>query len=614
MSSLVSDFLINPVLRQARRFSEISRSTFVSERDSSSDPVAVSSDVNSPATRHAIVAPPEPTPARSLDIATLPPTVDDEQPQSPAPLVQSPPSYTIAAMPPTTRESLPADDGMGAMRKRLLDIQSQDIAADDKARLMHEALMEGYRKSQDAPRQGNAPAASVIAAGEAWEQSVPIAPLESLKFWQHAIGEPSSPEKFILTADDVRPTYAAAKLATREEPEGAVILGCQHYRRNVKLQCSTCAKWYTCRFCHDAVEDHTLVRKETKNMLCMLCATPQKASDVCVNCGETAARYYCNMCKLWDDHPSNPIYHCNDCGICRRGRGIGKDFFHCKKCCACISISIQQSHKCIERSTDCDCPICGEYMFTSPKPVVFMGCGHSIHQKCYDEHMLRSYKCPICNKSLLNMQSQFRQLELAILAQPMPPEFRDTRATILCNDCSGKSSVPYHWLGLKCAICTSYNTVEIQISGGREETHATHANHVPVTPAAVTPALLSPALPTPVTTQAAAAPAGMDIPQVGRRRHSSHAGPEARHLMLDRFARSASPAVTPGMAPPNAPNAAIEEEEDESENDILNLWGRGHGDSDSDTMSTDMDEEDSEGEDDDDDDDYENEIMLIGHR
>ncbi|OHE96126.1 CHY zinc finger [Colletotrichum orchidophilum] len=602
MSSLVSDFLINPVLRQARRFSEISRTTFVSDRDSSSDPVAVASDLDSPATRHATDAPLEPTPQRSLDLTTLPSTVDDERPQSPAPQVPPAP-YTVVVMPPTTRESLPADDGMGAMRKRLLDIQSQDIAADEKARLMHEALMEGYRKSRDAPRQANAPA-SIISAGEAWEQSLPMAPLESLKFWQHSIGEPSSPGRFILTADDVRPTYAAPKLATREEPEGAVILGCQHYRRNVKLQCSTCSKWYTCRFCHDAVEDHTLVRKETKNMLCMLCATPQKASDVCVNCGETAARYYCNMCKLWDDHPSNPIYHCNDCGICRRGRGIGKDFFHCKKCCACISISIQQSHKCIERSTDCDCPICGEYMFTSPKPVVFMGCGHSIHQKCYDEHMLRSYKCPICNKSLLNMQSQFRQLELAILAQPMPPEFRDTRATILCNDCSGKSSVPYHWLGLKCAICTSYNTAEIQINGGREETQAAHG-----TPAAVTPAVLSPAQPTSVATQVAA-PAGIDIPHVGRRRHSSHAGPEARHLMLDRFARSASPAVTPGMPLPNATDAAIEEE-DESENDILNLWGRDHDDSDSDTMSTDLDEEESEG---DDDDDYENEIMLIGHR
>ncbi len=65
-------------------------------------------------------------------------------------------------------------------------------------------------------------------------------------------------------------------------------------------------------------------------MLCMLCSTPQKASDVCVNCGEIAANYYCNICKLWENRKSKPIYHCNDCGICRRGLGLGKDFFHCK--------------------------------------------------------------------------------------------------------------------------------------------------------------------------------------------------------------------------------------------------------------------------------------------
>ncbi|CRK30785.1 hypothetical protein BN1723_018431, partial [Verticillium longisporum] len=102
-------------------------------------------------------------------------------------------------------------------------------------------------------------------------------------------------------------------------------------------------------------------------------------------------------------------------------------------------------------------------MFTSPRPVVFMVCGHSIHAKCYDQHMQSSYKCPICNRSLLNMQSQFRQLELSILSQPMPLELRNTRAVILCNDCSGKSTVPYHWLGLKCAICNSYNTAQIRL-------------------------------------------------------------------------------------------------------------------------------------------------------
>jgi hypothetical protein len=39
------------------------------------------------------------------------------------------------------------------------------------------------------------------------------------------------------------------------------------------------------------------------------------------------------QCKLWDDDPEKSIYHCNDCGICRIGQGLGKDFFHCKVGC-----------------------------------------------------------------------------------------------------------------------------------------------------------------------------------------------------------------------------------------------------------------------------------------
>ena len=38
------------------------------------------------------------------------------------------------------------------------------------------------------------------------------------------------------------------------------------------------------------------------------------------------AQYYCDRCKLWDDD-STPIYHCYECGICRVGHGLGKDFF-----------------------------------------------------------------------------------------------------------------------------------------------------------------------------------------------------------------------------------------------------------------------------------------------
>lgn len=97
-----------------------------------------------------------------------------------------------------------------------------------------------------------------------------------------------------------------------------------------------------------------------------------------------------------------------------------------------------------------------------------MRCGHSIHKQCYKEHASTSYKCPICNKSLFNMDPYFRNLDASIQYQPMPEEYCNLRAAILCNDCSARSTVPMHWLGLKCDICHSYNTVELQ-SLGQEE-------------------------------------------------------------------------------------------------------------------------------------------------
>jgi len=42
--------------------------------------------------------------------------------------------------------------------------------------------------------------------------------------------------------------------------EAHQILGCRHYRRGAKLQCSTCNHWATCRYCHDEEEDHKLIR------------------------------------------------------------------------------------------------------------------------------------------------------------------------------------------------------------------------------------------------------------------------------------------------------------------------------------------------------------------
>ncbi len=384
--------------------------------------------------------------------------------------------------------SLPADDGMGALRQQIIHIQEMDVPPGQKARLMHELLTRGYARTQEIYQTKENP----VSQEGMISQERPITPnsLSSFLWQMNGSLDPAAIDQqhtFHLSPEDLRPTYAPPDEPdvdeegdTNVQEEAEPILGCKHYRRNVKLQCSSCDKWYTCRLCHDAVEDHVLNRKATKNMLCMICGYAQRAGEFCVGCGERTAWFYCNVCKLWDNDSNKSIYHCNDCGICRKGRGLGKDFFHCKvsanvlrcsvrntkplqTCGTCMSMSVEKSHKCIERVSDCDCPICGEYMFTSPSPVVFMLCGHSIHKACYDEHMKTSYKCPICSKSTVNMETQFRNLDRAIDQQPMPPQFQDTKAMVSCNDCYAKSAVKYHWLGLKCAICDSYNTAQLSI-------------------------------------------------------------------------------------------------------------------------------------------------------
>ncbi|KAJ4306883.1 hypothetical protein N0V88_000255 [Collariella sp. IMI 366227] len=366
----------------------------------------------------------------------------------------------------TANAPLPEDDGMGDLRRRIQAIQVTDLPQDAKAQLMHRLLTENYTKLhqplkpvQISARPVSPASTSTLATHDAQEH---IFPLQVLMKW-NPLGDMTTPLKLPLTDEDVKPTYAPRKQAgagewweTREEEleEDAVRrLGCEHYTRNVKLQCASCERWYTCRRCHDAVEDHTLPRQQTKHMLCMLCGCAQKASDTCTKCGVSAAYYYCGICKLWNNDSNKPIYHCADCGLCRVGQGLGKDFFHCKKCTTCVEMSA--NHKCFEQSVDCDCPICSEYLFNSPKSVIFMQCGHSIHRDCFDAHMKTSYKCPLCNKSCLNMEIQFRNIDVAILTQPMPPEYADARAIISCNDCSAKSQTAYHWLGLKCAAAAA---------------------------------------------------------------------------------------------------------------------------------------------------------------
>lgn len=232
-------------------------------------------------------------------------------------------------------ESLPADDGMAHLRARIHQIRDMGVTDQERARMVHSLMTERYNYmrptspssfvSHDRPYTPNS-SRSVFSDAQI---SSPISVASDI--------DPDNPYR--LRPGDTTPTYrpqiqhGSGEHGDEEEEwvaGGPPALGCQHYKRNVKVQCFECQHWYTCRHCHDAAEDHNLDRKRTQNMLCMVCGTPQKAADHCSNCQTEAACYYCDICKLWDNNSKKKIYHCQDCGICRRGEGLGKDFYHCK--------------------------------------------------------------------------------------------------------------------------------------------------------------------------------------------------------------------------------------------------------------------------------------------
>ncbi|KAJ1972864.1 hypothetical protein H4R34_005264 [Dimargaris verticillata] len=255
------------------------------------------------------------------------------------------------------------------------------------------------------------------------------------------------PDGMAITEQDLVPTF-----------QSDTVLGCPHYMRGAKMYTECCQRWYTCRLCHNEAEDHEIDRFAVKWMMCMYCQKVQPAGQVCHSepCQKTLGHYYCNVCHFWSDSPNQSLYHCQECGICRVGPE--EDFRHCSKCKCCISHDAWDDHRCIENTLDSDCPICGEFLFTSKQSATFMKCGHAIHQDCLRQYLDTSYQCPICRKTLGDMDALFRQIDRVLAEQPMPPEYQKMRSQIFCNDCEERSTTQYHFLYHKCQHCRSYST------------------------------------------------------------------------------------------------------------------------------------------------------------
>ncbi|KAG2407693.1 Zinc finger protein [Vigna angularis] len=236
-----------------------------------------------------------------------------------------------------------------------------------------------------------------------------------------------------------------------------LIYGCKHYKRNCKLFAPCCNQLHTCIHCHNDESDHSIDRKSITKMMCMKCLMIQPIGATCstISCNLSMAKYYCRICKLFDDE--REIYHCPYCNLCRVGKGLGVDYFHCMNCNACMSRSLM-AHTCREKHLEDNCPICHEYIFTSCSPVKALPCGHVMHSTCFQEYTSFNYICPICSKSLGDMQVYFRMLDALLAEESISDEMSGQTQAILCNDCEKKGSTPFHWLYHKCPSCGSYNT------------------------------------------------------------------------------------------------------------------------------------------------------------
>ena len=231
--------------------------------------------------------------------------------------------------------------------------------------------------------------------------------------------------------------------------------------RRCKIVSPCCGVVFPCRLCHDEkLEEsnqkvkHKLDRFKIERVVCNACELEQAVGQYCSQCGACFGLYYCDVCHLFDDVDKGQ-FHCDACGMCRIGGR--ENFIHCDACNICISKVVEKDHKCFNVKESV-CPICWGDIATSVVGITFMKCGHYIHKQCFIDMLNTSYKCPICSVTVVDTTEYNKLLDTEISQTPMPQDYKDTKVTILCNDCHKENEVGFHIIAHKCTDCGGYNT------------------------------------------------------------------------------------------------------------------------------------------------------------
>ena len=114
----------------------------------------------------------------------------------------------------------------------------------------------------------------------------------------------------------------------------------------------------------------------------------------------------------------------------------------------CLPNHLEGAHKCVEKVSRGNCPVCQEDIHTSRIPSQIPPCNHLIHKNCFDEMLSNGhYACPVCGVSMIDMKEIWKIYDKDIEETPMPEEYRHLFAKIKCRDCLQTSLSSFHILG-----------------------------------------------------------------------------------------------------------------------------------------------------------------------
>lgn len=222
--------------------------------------------------------------------------------------------------------------------------------------------------------------------------------------------------------------------------------------------------------------------------------------------------YHCEECGICRVGTKDTLFHCINCGIC-----FNKNIEQTHQCIDNNNLKNKRKNN-IKKWSEGLCVVCNESTFNSQSNSVILPCSHFIHQSCFDKYVQQSnYKCPYCKKSICNLTTQWNFIRYQIKQNPLPNDMipielndivdtkfgkfkilcikiinekkifegifinwfcdkyskinvkgilnntlikKNIYKNIYCNDCETNSLTEYHFYGLECKLCGSFNTQE----------------------------------------------------------------------------------------------------------------------------------------------------------